>query len=76
MTDPARRLDVRMGSTTDGLTPFSTARRSLAASASQWLGLAAIALAAVAADQLTKHIVTGHLRLDEGVHVVGPFWIH
>ena len=39
-------------------------------------GLAAIALAAVAADQLTKHIVTGQLRLDDGVHVIGPFWIH
>ena len=76
MTDPARRLDVRVGSTTDGLTPFSSARRSLAASATQWVGLAAIALAAVAADQLTKHIVTGHLRLDQGVHVIGPFWIH
>jgi signal peptidase II len=42
----------------------------------QWLGLLAIGLAAVAADQLTKHIVTGHLALDDGIHVVGPFWIH
>lgn len=76
MNEPARRLDVRVGSNTDGLTPISSARRSLAASRTQWLGLAAIALAAVAADQLTKHIVTGQLRLDQGVHVVGPFWIH
>jgi signal peptidase II len=76
VNDPARRLDVRVGSTTDGLTPISSARRSLAASATQWFGLAAIALAAVAADQLTKHIVSGHLRLDQGVHVLGPFWIH
>jgi signal peptidase II len=42
----------------------------------QWLGLAAIALAAVAADQLTKRIVTSHLALDQADHVVGPFWIH
>ena len=72
-----RRLgDVRLGSTTDALTPVSVAERSLAAGPVQWLGLAAIALAAVAADQLTKRIVTGHLALDDGIHIVGPFWIH
>jgi signal peptidase II len=76
VTEPARRPDVRIGSTTDGLTPISSAKRSLAASRTQWLGLAAIALAAVAADQLTKRIVTSRLSLDQGVHVVGPFWIH
>ncbi|HZC29946.1 MAG TPA: signal peptidase II [Gaiellaceae bacterium] len=76
MTEPARRAEVRVGSTTDALTPISMAKRSLAASPTQWLGLFAIALAAVAADQLTKRIVTSHLRLDEGVHVIGPFWIH
>ena len=37
---------------------------------------AAIALAAIAADQLTKHIVTSQLKLDDAVHVLGPFWIH
>ena len=77
MTEPLRRdVDVRVGSTTDALTPISVAERSLAAGPIQWLGLAAIALAAVAADQLTKHIVTGHLALDDGIHIVGPFWIH
>ena len=25
---------------------------------------------------MTKHVVTAHLRLDEGVHVLGPLWIH
>jgi len=74
--EPGHRPDVRVGSTTDGLTPISSARRSLAASMSQWIGLGAIALAALAADQLTKRIVTSRLSLDEGVHVVGPFWIH
>ena len=29
-----------------------------------------------AADQLTKHIVVGSLALDDGIHIVGPFWIH
>jgi signal peptidase II len=76
VNEPARRLDVRVGSTTDGLAPISFAERSLAAGPAQWLALAAIALAAVAADQLTKHIVSSRLALDDGVHVLGPFWIH
>ena len=76
MSEPARRADVRVGSSTDGLAPVSFAERSLAAGAAQWAALAAIACAALAADQLTKYIVTSRLALDEGVHVVGPFWIH
>jgi signal peptidase II len=76
VTEPARRADVRVGSSTDGLAPVSFAERSLAAGAQQWAALAAIALAAIAADQLTKYLVTSNLALDEGVHVVGPFWIH
>jgi len=76
VTEPLRRVDVRVGSSTDALTPISVASRPMGAGLLQWTGLAAIALAAVAADQLTKHIVTGHLYLDEGIHVVGPFWIH
>jgi signal peptidase II len=80
MSQPLRRevrdVDVRMGSSTDALTPISVAERSLRAGPMQWLGLLAIGLTAVAADQLTKHIVTGHLALDDGIHVIGPFWIH
>jgi signal peptidase II len=76
VSEPVRQLDVRIGSSTDGLTPVSVAERSLAASLAQWLALGAIAFAAVAADQLTKHLVAAKLGLDEGVHVVGPFWIH
>jgi signal peptidase II len=72
----ARPPDVRVGSATDGLTPLAVAERSLAASLVQWLALAAITLAAVGADQLTKYVVTSHLRLDDGLHVIGPFWIH
>jgi signal peptidase II len=70
------REEVRVGSSTDGLAPISVAERSLGATLAQWLALGAIVLAAIGADQLTKHLVVSHLRLDEGVHVVGPFWIH
>jgi signal peptidase II len=76
MSEPARQRDVRVGSSTDGLAPVSFAERSLAAGLVQWLALAAIAFAAIAADQLTKYIVTSQLQLDEGLHVIGPFWIH
>ena len=76
MSEPARRADIRVGSSTDGLSPVSFARRSLAAGPAQWTALAAIALASIAVDQLTKYVVTSRLALDDGVHVVGPFWIH
>jgi signal peptidase II len=76
LTDPARRHDVRVGSSTNGLAPVSVAERSLAAGRLQWLALVAVALAALAADQLTKYIVTSKLALDDSVHVIGSFWIH
>jgi signal peptidase II len=77
MTEPVRRVDVRVGSSTDGLTPVSFAERSLGAGPLQWIALATIALAAVAADQLTKHIVASRLQLDDGVSVIGHvLWIH
>lgn len=77
MTEPAQRaIDVRVGSATDGLAPVSVAERSLAAGTSQWIGLAAVVLAALAADQLTKLIVSGRLALDREIHVLGPFSIH
>jgi signal peptidase II len=75
VSEPLRQVDVRVGSSTDGLTPLSRATRSFAASPAQWLALAAIALAAIVADQVTKHIVLSQLRLEQGVHVLGPFWI-
>ena len=68
--------DVRVGSATDGLTPISFAERRLGATWLQWASLAAVALAALAADQLTKAIVTSELALNEEAHVVGPFSIH
>jgi signal peptidase II len=70
------RGEVRVGSSTNGLEPVSVAERSLAAGAWQWAGLATVALAAVLADQLTKHIVVSTLSLDESEHVIGPLSIH
>ena len=68
--------DVRVGSATDGLTPFSTAKRSLAAGPAEWLALGAVAVAAIVADQLTKHIVSSQLALDDQVKLIGPLSIH
>jgi signal peptidase II len=64
------------GATSDALTPFSVAERSLAAGPVQWVFLVAVALAAAFADQLTKHVVASQLALDESVHVLGPLSIH
>src|SRR5436190_23756641 len=68
--------DIRVGSATDGLAPVSVAERSLGAGLWQWCGLLAVALAAVVADQVTKHVVTHTLPLDDAVHVAGPLSIH
>jgi signal peptidase II len=68
--------DVRVGSSTDGLAPVSVAERSLGAGAWQWGGLGVVALAAVLADQVTKHVVTSTIALDDSVHVAGPLSIH
>ena len=77
MTEPARQQpDVRVGSSTNALEPVSFAERSLGAGPMQWLALASIALAALAADQLTKLIVTSRLSLDDSVHIFGSFYIH
>jgi signal peptidase II len=75
-TDSQKLADVRVGSQTDGLTPLSVAERSVGAGARQWAGLATVSVAAVFADQLTKHVVTRTLPLDDSVHVVGPLSIH
>jgi signal peptidase II len=71
-----RAPDVRVGSTTDGLTPISTAVRPFGATWHQWLSLALVAFAAIGADQLTKAIVTNRLEFNDEVHVAGPFSIH
>ena len=75
VSEPAQTIDVRVGSSTDALTPVSRATRSFAATRWQWLSLAAVALAAIVADQLTKWLVSSNVAFGDGVHVLGPLWI-
>jgi signal peptidase II len=51
------------------------AERPLSAGPFHWLGLLAVAISGLAADQLTKQIVVTQLALGESVHVVGPLHI-
>jgi signal peptidase II len=60
----------------DGLAAVSVAERSLSAEAAQWLSLGLVAVAAIVADQATKHIVSSQLALGDELEVVGPFSIH
>lgn len=80
MSEPARSdalpTEVRVGSTANALQPISSAERSLAPGRAQWLALGAVALAAVAADQLTKSVIARTLELGESVTLVGPLAIH
>jgi signal peptidase II len=76
LSEGPRAVDVRVGSSTDALTPISVATRSLAARWQHWLGLSVVVAAAIVSDQATKHIVAGQLALDDSVHVLGPFSIH
>jgi signal peptidase II len=76
IVENTRKQEFRPGSRNDGLAPISVAARSLAAQPRHWAALAAIAGAAIVADQLTKHIVASQLWLDENVDVMGPFSIH
>jgi signal peptidase II len=73
---PQDQPDIRVGSSTHGLDPVSVAERSLAAGAWQWFGLGTVVAAAVAGDQLTKHVVVSRLGPDEAAQVVGPLSIH
>jgi signal peptidase II len=70
------KVEFRPGARTDGLAPISVAARSLAAQPVHWLSLGAVAVAALVADQLTKHVVASQVRLDDEVGVIGPFSIH
>jgi len=74
--DVRRQPDIRIGSSTNALTPVSVVERRLGAGWWQWAGLAAVSLAAVAGDQLTKQVVRSHLLIDESAKVVGPLSIH
>jgi signal peptidase II len=77
LTEPARnRGEVRVGSASHGLAPVSVVERPLGATPLQWSGLAAVAGAAFAADQLTKWLVRSRLALGDAVDVAGPLTIH
>jgi signal peptidase II len=67
---------MRVGSATNGVVPVLGASRSFAAGMRQWIGLGAVAAAAIAADQATKAIVSAELALGEEVDVLGPLSIH
>src|SRR5262249_33055772 len=66
----------RVGSSTHGLEPVSGAARDTSATSAQWVALASIAIAALVADQVTKHIVTSSLSLGDETSVIGPLTIH
>jgi signal peptidase II len=76
LSRPVLGPEIRVGSSTNGLAPVSAAHRPLGARGAQWLGLSAVALAAIVADQLTKQLVSSQLALDDEIHVVGPLSIH
>jgi signal peptidase II len=67
---------MRPAARTDAFGPISVAERSLSAERRQWIGLAVVALFAVTADQLTKHVVASNIRIDTAVKLAGPFSIH
>ena len=73
---PPRRLDVRVGSSTNALQPISSAERRLGAGPAQWIALGVIVGTAIVADQLTKAIVSLRLTTGEAVATLGPFSIH
>ena len=73
---PPRRLDVRVGSSTNALQPISSAERRLGAGPAQWIALGVIAGTAIVADQLTKAIVSLRLPTGEAVATLGPISIH
>jgi signal peptidase II len=73
--DARPQPDVRVGSATNALQPVSVAERSLRPGLAQWLALGVVALAALAADQLTKWIVSSELAVGSAVAAFGPLRI-
>ena len=68
--------EVRVGSASDALTPFSVVERRVGANAAEWGALGLVGSAATAADQVTKHLVAGRVALGEQIEVLGPLSIH
>ena len=84
MSEPARGAGARAagaprgpGRLGDERAPADPGRAAVAAAgAAQWIELAVVAIAAAAADQLTKAIVSSQLALGDAVEILGPFSIH
>ena len=74
-TPRRRQPEIRVGSATNALAPISSAERPLRAGPAQWLALALVATAALAADQITKHVVANALEPNDAVKLGGPFSI-
>ena len=74
--DPPRRIDVRVGSSTNALQPVSSAERRSVPGWRSGLRCSVIAGTAIAADQLTKSIVSMRLPIGDAVASIGPFSIH
>ena len=70
---PARRVDVRIGSSTNAMQPISGAERRLSAGRAQWISLFVVAGTAIVADQLTKAIVSARLPIGDTAVTIGPF---
>jgi signal peptidase II len=73
---PPRRVDVRIGSSTNALQPISGAELRVGAGRAQWVALFVIAGTAIVADQLTKAIVSAQLPIGDTAVSIGPFSIH
>jgi signal peptidase II len=67
---------MRVGSSADGLTAIAGGARSFAAGAGQWLALAAVAIAAVCCDQLTKWVITSELAVGDSVQLLPGLSLH
>jgi signal peptidase II len=76
LSDRSPIADIRVGSATDGRVPVSVATRSFSPGLSQWIALAVVAFACIAADQATKAIVRSELAYQEAIDLPGPFQIH
>jgi signal peptidase II len=71
-----RPAEIRVGSTTDALTPVSVAERRLGANVREWVALGLVGASAAVADQATKLLVTSQMGLGDEVGVAGPLSIH
>lgn len=65
--------DVRVGATPPGPLAVSVVSRSLAADLLDWASFAAVAVLALAADQVLKALVPKSIALGEETFVAGPF---